>query len=111
MSTKKAFTSHEKTPSSASDHTKANSTDIHNYRTALKYLDTGKVPNHFNLGVMYSNGFRLSVLNAVNRVTCPDPFGGSNPTITSICPSCPQRTRPEPYCQPPPVKKTDAPCD
>jgi hypothetical protein len=111
MSTKKAFTSREKTPSSASDHTKATKTDIQNYQTALKYLDTGEVPNRFNLGVMYSNAFRLSVLNSLNRATCPYPFGGSNPTILSICPSCPQRTQPEPYCQPSPPKKTDAPCD
>ena len=74
-----------------SDHVKASARDIANYRTAFEYLSTGNLPPKMDLGVMYSDAMRFSVLRAyAGGQSClsGNPFGTDNPTIDLICPGC-----------------------
>ena len=112
MSTIKAFRSSTSAHIDASAYTKANKTDAGNYQIALNYLQTGVLPHRIGLGEIYSNGFKLSVLNSLVGGSCVgSPFGGANATIYRVCPTCPQRTSPSYFVQPSVPKQMDAPCD
>lgn len=112
MSTIKAFRGSAATPLDSSEYTKANKTSAGDYQVALTYLQTGELPSRFNLGQIYSNGFKLSVLRSLVGGACQrNPFGGSNPTIYQVCLTCPQRTAPAYFEQPAVPKQMDAPCD
>ena len=112
MSTIKAFRSSAATHLDSSEYTKVNKTSAGNYQIALKYLQTGVLPHRLGLGQIYSNGFKLSVLNSLVGGSCAgSPFRGSNATIYQVCPGCPQRTAPSEFFQLPVPKKMDAPCD
>ena len=74
-----------------SEHVKASTRDIANYRTAFEYLSTGNLPPKMGLGEMYSDAMRFSVLRGyAGGQSCPsgNPFSTDNATIDLICPGC-----------------------